>query len=225
MCGNASGKIGIAGEGAVAVTLDDLMQVGRIGERGQRPRRLFSRGRVVREEHFQRRADLDLADADAQIREAVKERGRVLVADGDVAGVEADPQVLQQAALRLRLRNPKLCGQPRRSDRQEPRLVEVGQLAEGPQQAVRLRLDVEMNRDAPLLPQADQRGGNLNQVVDQEVPGRLVIRRRPSLYRRGGWWRGRPPSPAAGGRPESRSCAACRRRARDRASRAHARIP
>ena len=88
--------------------VDDLVQVGRVGE-GPQP--LDDPLAVVcsrRNSDVDRGAQLDTSDANPAAMEAIERSGGVLVLDREVAAVEADLDVIEQRALRLVQRQSEL---------------------------------------------------------------------------------------------------------------------
>ena len=76
-----------------------------MGEGLQVPDHGLSKPRRGRQFHLKAGGDLDLAHPDAGLRQGIQGRGRVFILHRQVAGVQADPDMLQQTVVRLATRS------------------------------------------------------------------------------------------------------------------------
>ena len=107
--------------------------------------------------------------------------------DREVAAVEADLHVLEKRALRRSTRRPRMCGEQRSAERQQPPFEEVERFAGVLDRAIGLRLDVEVDEGARLLARRDQRSGDARDVAGHDLPSRRLGRSHPGLVgERGG---------------------------------------
>ncbi len=109
------------------------------------------------------------------MREAVEYLGWVFVANRDVACVKADPDVVEEAGMRLGERDAKLLREEWSTQGKEPSLVEIGQRSAGPEQPVGLRFYVQVDQLAPILPNPRHRRCNPDHVLDEEIPRGWVV--------------------------------------------------
>ena len=168
------GQIRKSPEGSVAA-LDDLVQIGGLGERMKPRGDRHALGRLPGQRHGQGRAELHAADADAR-RAKPRERGRgILVFDGAVAAVEAELDVILQTGLRL----PDVDAEPAREIPRpvppERSLEERDGLIGGFEDAVGLRLDGHVNDAAGFPANLHQALGHRDEV-ERELPA-IVGRR------------------------------------------------
>jgi hypothetical protein len=111
------------------------------------------------------------ADLNAGPVQTVQRFGGVLVLDGEVAAVEADAHVIVQVlAGRLHTASHR-CRKDRSARGEQPLLEKGDQLTARFNQAVGLRLDVEMNEFPRLPPQLHQCNRNAHDIADEHVPG------------------------------------------------------
>ena len=173
---------------SVGLLFDDLVQVCRISEWTQLGGDATLPDERRSESAHARRAQLHAPDLDARGPQPLERRRGILVLDGEVTAVEADPDVVLKMAPRIVGADPKLCGEDQRADREQPLLEERDRLVRVLENAVRLWLDVEVDEGAVLAPDAHERVGDADDVPCHRLPRLDSSAGHPGLVRQ---WRGR----------------------------------
>jgi hypothetical protein len=160
---------------------DDLMKIGRVGERAQPCHDPGGGHGIGRHGQVESGAELNAANLDASGTESIERLAGTFELHREVAAVEAHPDVLQQRLARLAFRDAQVAGQKRRAGREQPPLEELQGLVGVLDGAVRLGLDVEVDDPAALLAHAYQRAGDLHDVADHGRPRVAAGRGHPWL--------------------------------------------
>src|SRR4029078_5446527 len=147
-----------------AAPFDDLVQVSRIGKAAKAFHDPGALGLVAWKHDFDGRAELHAADLDLRRSHPLEGGDRLLVFDGEMAAVNADSDMLAKVFPGGLDRAPQRCRQQRTSILHECAVEEAEELVARFDQAIRFRLDVEMNQCAALLPGSRQRFRDPNNI-------------------------------------------------------------
>ena len=179
----------------------------------------------LRKVHVQRRAQLHSSDLDSCGPQPLERRCRILVLDGEVAAVEAEPDVILEVAPRLVRIDAERRREHQGANREQPLLEEHDRLLGVLEDAVGLGLDVEMDEGSMLAPDSHERYRRRARRSASSSPTSQVRRRPPRPCRRAARSRRHRRDPRAGAPAGSGSSRACSRRARRHASPARRRWP
>src|SRR5262245_1673577 len=141
----------------VPVVADDLMKIRRVGEWPEPLHDGCAVSRTRRHVDVKRRAQLDASDADSRLCDRSQRSFRILVFNGEMTAVEADPDVLgQQATGFVRVdveHRTELDGAVGEQATVEERQGLIGCF----NHAIGLWLDIEMDEDAAAVAKAHER--------------------------------------------------------------------